>query len=478
MNFEPSVIFDWFVPYLYPCEYKSLGGGRSSGKSNQMAILAILRMAQRLSNPAHIGTSHPYYPPGPVTIMSARQYNVTLPRSVKSVIENWIYTLGLEREFRITKSEIFHPASRSECFFEGIDRNVRNVLSYDSIAIWWFEQAEFLTDDQMRLILPTARHQVKCPITGKIYRNEKWFVWNPQSRTDWVWKRFIDRRKESDLHLHVNYQSNPVLPENMHELADDDRRDYPAMFNHIWLGAPNDTDAHTQILPYAAIKACVDAWDKRPQGVSSWWRTDAGLDIALGGEDKCSLVTRTGPVVHDIKTWKGLPNLNEIAREGNRILEETCSRNNTEPTRLYYDAAHPMEGAYDEVGDICATEGVLFGGAVSSKDEIWERRHYQRRYVRPPQYSDGDRPTPTRGANEEVAGWRGCRPPSVPVPESRHRKHRPRDRIAVAADPPHQSGGAVGNGQARGRRSGEVARRIRCAMFGVRPRFRVRATGA
>ena len=368
-----GIILPWFYPFLYPCEYKSLCGGRSSGKSRHMALFVVLRMAQMLSDPKHVDDpTKPYYPPGPVKVMSARQFNVTLPQSVKTVMENWIITLGLSSQFKVNRAEIIHPASGSLCFFEGIDRNVQNVLSYEGIDIWWFEQAEFLTREQMRLILPTARHQVRCPITGRIYRNEKLFVWNPKQRSDWAWRRFHNDRQDKDLHVHVNYDSNPLLPENMIELAEFDRIRYPEVYNHIWLGSPDDSDAESQVIPHKSIQACVDAWEKRPE-VNQQMRTDAGFDVAVGGMDNCCLVVRSGPVVHDIITWRGVPNLNEAARKSNDLFRETCESKDIEPDRLYYDAAHPMEGAYDETEAYCSTEGVLFGGEVASKDEIWER---------------------------------------------------------------------------------------------------------
>lgn len=365
-------IFDWYIPFLYPCEYKSLCGGRSSGKSHHTARNAIFRMAQLLSNPKDRGTSRPYYPPGPVRIMSGRQFNVTLPRSVKTLMETLIRQLWLHAHFQITRNDIKHPASGSECFFEGIERNVQNVLSYEGIDIWWFEQAEFLTDEQMRVILPTARHYKTCPVTGRRYVNEKWLVWNQKNRTDWAFKRFYTDRRATDLHVHVNYDSNPHLPENILELAEYDRDHYPEMYNHTWLGMPDDSDAMAQILPYKMVQACRDAWDMRPD-LSGVMRTDAGFDLGLGGPDFCCLVVRTGPVVHDIRLWKGEPNMNIAAANANRSFEEVCVKHDVEPTRIFYDAANAAKGGFDSVPALCSSEGIHFNGAVSGKEAIWER---------------------------------------------------------------------------------------------------------
>ena len=137
------------------------------------------------SDPKDIGTDRPYYPPVPVTIMSGRQFNTTLPRSVKAVMEKKIRELWMSSKFKITKSEIFNPNTEASVFSKGSKGTRRMFFPTKNISIWWFEQAEFLTDEQMRLILPTARHYDTCKITGKRYVNEKWFVWNPKKRTDW-----------------------------------------------------------------------------------------------------------------------------------------------------------------------------------------------------------------------------------------------------------------------------------------------------
>ena len=153
---------DWFHPYLYPALHKSLMGGRGSGKSEALARFAVHRLAQHFSNPQNLEhqiqlegrhkTHLPYYPPGRITILSARQFGISIKNSVKQVIDDYIYASGLKPEFHVFHNEIVHKPSGSRCIFVGIDRNTENLRSYAGIDVWWFEEAQFLTADHMRTI--------------------------------------------------------------------------------------------------------------------------------------------------------------------------------------------------------------------------------------------------------------------------------------------------------------------------------------
>ena len=368
----------WFRPFTYPCEFKSIAGGRASGKSHHVAHFAVMRMAGLFSNPDHIGLimpdgmPYPYYPPGPIRILSGRQFSVSLKQSVKTVMEEAVFNIGLGDQFTIKNKEIEHR-NGSVCFFEGIDRNIDKHRSAANIDIWWFEEAQFLTHDHMRTILPTARHYAICPITGKRFVNEKWMVYNPKYRGDWAWDWFVENHREQDLHIHVNYDENPWCPPNMRMLAEVDKARFPDYYEHVWLGQPDDSDASAQVLPYRHVEACINAWDKRPS-LSPQMRTDMGLDIAIGGTDFCAAAVRTGPIVHGIHTWNGVRDLNIIARQAKDILEEESDRHGVRPLRIFFDGAHPMEGSFNLVRPPAAYESVLFGGAVMGKDSKWESK--------------------------------------------------------------------------------------------------------
>lgn len=365
----------WFAPFCYPSPYKSLAGGRGSGKSHHMARLAVLRMMLAFSDPARIGTNLPYYPALPIRILSGRQFNVSLEDSVKTVMSDFIYDSGLLPQFNIGRYQITHRPTGSLCNFQGIDRNISSIRSKEGYHVWWFEEAQFLSIEQMQTVLPTVRTYMTCPVTGRLYPPEIWCVWNPMDRASWTWQRFVENPMQNDMHRHINYYQNPWLPPNMLELADYDKAHFPDMFEHIWMGQPNDGDASTQILPYKVVKSCVEMWDKRPDDSDlrkSNIRTDMGVDIALGGADKCAAVVRTGPVVHDIKLWNGTLDLELTARQSVDILKEICEVKNMKPWSIYYDGSTPMDSSFRQVKSPAAYYAVNFGHLPTGADRRWD----------------------------------------------------------------------------------------------------------
>ena len=115
----------WALPLMRPARYKSASGGRGSGKSEFFGRFAVLRMANLV----------PDYPPGPVRIASARDYEVNLDESVKIVVENAIREYGLSDEFDVKVQWIDH-ANGSHMFFPGVSRKVESFLSMADVDVF------------------------------------------------------------------------------------------------------------------------------------------------------------------------------------------------------------------------------------------------------------------------------------------------------------------------------------------------------
>ncbi|MBF2754096.1 MAG: hypothetical protein ISN29_02385 [Gammaproteobacteria bacterium AqS3] len=374
---------DWFHPYLYPALHKSLMGGRGSGKSEALARFAVHRLAQHFSNPKNLDTqielegkfkTHiPYYPYGRTTILSARQFGVSIENSVKQVMDEYIYTSGLKDEFIISKKDIRHKPSGSRCIFYGIDRNTESLRSIANVNVWWFEEAQFLNHEHMRTIEPCVRHEQICPFTGIVFPPECWYSWNPINRSDWIWQRFVEYPEEDDLHTHINFDYNSWMPDSLLKQAERSKKNDPYEYSHVWLGKPDDGAGDSQILPYILLEKCLEAWDKRPK-VTPRMRVDMGVDVATVGKDLCCAVVRSGPIVHEIQTWRGSNDLNETARRSVDIFKRVCKEHQIpRPHRIFYDASHAMEGGYRSLKERYApSEAVQFGGEVGGKDQFWD----------------------------------------------------------------------------------------------------------
>ena len=90
---------EWSIPFLEPARFKSADGGRGSSKSHTFAQLSVMRMANML----------PGYPPGPVRIASARQFQNSITESVKVAVDHYIRERGLEGEFASHKYTALPP---------------------------------------------------------------------------------------------------------------------------------------------------------------------------------------------------------------------------------------------------------------------------------------------------------------------------------------------------------------------------------
>ena len=259
---------DWARPFTKPARWKSMRGGRGSSKSHTAAQLMIRRMAGLL----------PDYPPGPVRIVSARDFNTNLQDSVKVAVERYIRLLGLEDEFQVYALTIRHK-NGSIMTFRGVTRNPDSFLSMDDIDVFWAEQAECLEDEMLK-IEPTIRKP----------GSELWFVWNPLARHTYCWQRFCVHPQPGDMSVSVNFYDNPwwdpkcfpcgirydwdvrfepcakcgnEIHPGLWEL-ESSRRYYEeteqALYPWMYLGEPNDGDAEHQILPYgipSGVRACL-----------------------------------------------------------------------------------------------------------------------------------------------------------------------------------------------------------------------------
>ena len=265
---------DWGEPILHPATWKSVDGGRSKGASHLFSQAAVLRASGR----------NPFYKPRSVRIASARNFKTTIKQSVKVAVESYIRLWKLGDEFRIFENEIWHRPTDSLIFFPGVTRDPDSFLSMENIDVFWMEQAEGL-GDEMEKVIPTIVRTVG---------SELWFSWNARKRQQWCWQRFkTDRRRASDIVISKTFEDNPWMfprcesvtcqtpspwdtadqpcevcggpkwpgvPDFMEEVYGQCRRDEPERYAHVYGGQPDDGDAARQVLTYAMVKACVEAF--------------------------------------------------------------------------------------------------------------------------------------------------------------------------------------------------------------------------
>ena len=346
---------EWSGPFLQPNRYKSARGGRGSGKSHTFAQAAVLRMS-------HLLPGYPNDPHDPVRFCCARQFQKSITDSVKQVIEQYIQTLGLADEYDRRAHYIRNRRTNAYMWFPGFSRNPQSLMGTEGMDVLWIEQAETI-GDEMEKIVPTVRKP----------GSELWFSWNPITRTQWCWQRFVVKPRARDVSVHVNYYDNPWFTAELEDERLELLRNEPDRYEHVYLGHPDDADGSKVILPYALQWKCVKAYMKGlapPKEAAPL--CDFGFDIAEGGRDKCATVGRIGPTIDHFDMWPGqMGDLDPAARRAHDNTE------GYDVYRMYYDGAQSMRGplmrAQDLDGKTYAIRPVLFGGEVGGKDVIFER---------------------------------------------------------------------------------------------------------
>ena len=332
---------------LRPGRYKSIRGGRYSGKSHTFAQMAIARME---------GAFSPWYPPGRVRIASARDHQTQIKQSVKTVVENYIKKLGLSHRFIVRSTWIDH-VNGSHMFFPGVKNQAESFPSMEDIDIFWMEQAERL-GDEMILIEPTIRKD----------GSELWFSWNPLERNTYCWQRFVEHPEPDDVNHWRNYDE---LPSEWLTAEQEKTRRWweqhePTLYRWMWLGFPNDADAELAILPYDLLLTCVNAYDQYAPDMTGRPVTHAGLDFAEGGRNRCAIVVRQGPNVEKVEDWPGITGDTDVCA---RVAKDHCEQ--FDVIRIYYDASAPLRSALRRV-QFKGVRPFNFGGKVGGPDWFYE----------------------------------------------------------------------------------------------------------
>lgn len=206
---EITAEFPEKLQFLFrPMRYKVAYGGRGGAKSWGFARALIIKGAERM-----------------LRILCARELQVSIADSVHQVLADQIYLLGLQRYYEIQEQGIY-GINGTEFLFAGIRNNVTKVKSTEGIDICWVEEAEKVSDDSWKVLIPTIR---------KI-GSEIWVSFNPDQSTDPTYKRFVVNPPPDSEVVKIGYQDNPWFPEVLERerayLASVDQDAY----QHIWEG--------------------------------------------------------------------------------------------------------------------------------------------------------------------------------------------------------------------------------------------------
>lgn len=196
--------------YAGHTRYKVAYGGRGSSKSWSFARKLLL----------DVGSS-----PFPLRVLCARELQVSIRDSVHRLLCDQIDAMGLRFCFETGESYI-RCSNGSEFLFKGLRHNAGEIKSMENISICWIEEAQAVSEDSWKLLIPTIR----AP------GSEIWVTYNPDQDTDPTHRRFAINPPPGAIVKKVNWCDNPWFPAEL-----DAERRYmmetdPDAYQWVWEG--------------------------------------------------------------------------------------------------------------------------------------------------------------------------------------------------------------------------------------------------
>jgi hypothetical protein len=227
--------------YLFkPARYKVRYGGRGGGSTWNYARALLLRAMQRKTR-----------------IVCFREIQNSIDESIRHTLEEQAEKLKIDKYFTFLNRSIVCDKNGSEFIFEGLFRNVNKVKSLNAIDIADVEEAETVSDNSWKVLIPTVRREwskcckvdidiinMVCPKCGntlspaEIEYSEIWLRFNTRYVDDPTYERFVKKPPEDAIVCFINWDQNPFFPEVLKREKDQDYALRPHEAKNIWGGEP------------------------------------------------------------------------------------------------------------------------------------------------------------------------------------------------------------------------------------------------
>lgn len=217
-----------FMPFhTTHCPIKAIHGGRSSGKTTQVAMHLVLA-----------GKEYPE------RIICCREFKINQESSQHKALVGAIHMLGLSDFYTITDEWIRgkpippdafpgYPIRQTEFIFMGIGKNTQNVKGLERPTSCWIDEAQNLSAKAWRDLEPTIRQSLPNGRDPEI-----WLTWNPQYADEFAYENFVLHQQPDSMVLELNYMDNPWLPRRNKKQAENQKAKDLHEYEHIWLGKP------------------------------------------------------------------------------------------------------------------------------------------------------------------------------------------------------------------------------------------------
>ena len=250
-------------------------GGRSSGKSHDVALSQVLRARESR-----------------LKFLNCREFQNSIKDSTHALIKAIIFDYGFESEFIIMNDSIKHRRTESEWIFRGLHDNVESLKSIPNIDEAWVEEASTVTKRSINLLKNTVRKDGSRLI----------FTFNRDTERDPVFEEYVLKKPDKTYSIKVNYdvlEKNGLFPEVMRLEMESDRKNNPQDFAHIWLGEPR-SQIDNAILSRERVLAAMS------RNIENDGMIQIGVDVARLGDDRSVLWKRKGLKTLEFKVYEKL----------------------------------------------------------------------------------------------------------------------------------------------------------------------------
>lgn len=310
---ESTEIFEAYLEFLQPARYKVAYGGRGSAKTRTFCTIL-------LNNVLYSGWR----------LACFRELMKSLADSVYQEFIDEIERKGVGQFFKTIKNSI-------KCLhfgggiinFDGLFRNEQKVKGYANYDAFWIEEAENVSADSWKYLIPTLRREkVVIDTDGlqTVISSEIWVSYNPDDPLGATHMMFVTDNKTAPDYVpvrvngvpilkadgtpkmrryaiirKVNYTENPRFPETLRIDMELMKESDFEMYRHVYLGEPVGNSDLAIIKP-VWIEAAIDAHTKL--GIVASGGRMAGFDVADEGPDKNAFLWRHGVVLIGCEEWR------------------------------------------------------------------------------------------------------------------------------------------------------------------------------
>lgn len=213
VTFPPkaAVLFDRSLRFIV------LKGGRGSAKSWSVARAALILGAQE-----------------PLRFLCCRETMISLAESMLRLLSDQVDALGLGAFYEVQRDRIIGKNGTLFTFVGLTD--TQRVKSTEGVDICIVEEAQSVTEDSLKELIPTIRKP----------GSQIWVVYNPRYETDAVHQKFVvNEPPPGTVVVTMNYSDNPYFPEVLIPEMEHMRVTNPLLYTHVWEGecVPNLANA-------------------------------------------------------------------------------------------------------------------------------------------------------------------------------------------------------------------------------------------